>query len=125
MDRVELHPNVPDVRPYMAQSALMAVPLRIGGGSRLKIIEALAARLPVVSTAVGAEGLRLMPGRDYDLADHPADMAAAITARLEQPAPVSDETWSTVASNYDWSILADRLEAVWTETAAPRLSRIA
>ena len=52
---VELHPDVPDVRPYMAASALMVVPLRIGGGSRLKILEAIAAGLPVVSTRVGAE----------------------------------------------------------------------
>ena len=54
---VELHANVPDVRPFLARSALMVVPLRIGGGSRLKILEAFAAGLPVVSTRIGAEGL--------------------------------------------------------------------
>lgn len=115
---VSLHADVPDVRPYMATSALMAVPLRIGGGSRLKIIEALAARLPVVSTAVGAEGLQLQPGRDFDLADTPEAMAAAITRRLDAPAPLAEATWRCVAERYDWPLLAHRLEQVWLEAAA-------
>ena len=63
MPGVTLHPDVPDVRPFLARSGVMAVPLRIGGGSRLKILEALATGLPVVSTRVGAEGLRLTAGR--------------------------------------------------------------
>ncbi len=122
---VTLHANVPDVRPYMASSAMMAVPLRIGGGSRLKIIEALAARLPVVSTAIGAEGLKLEPGRDIDIADEPAAMIEAIVARLLAPSPVSEATWQTVADNYDWSILAERLERIWIEAAGTKLARSA
>ena len=61
---VALHANVPDVRPFLAGSGVMAVPLRVGGGSRLKILEALATALPVVSTRVGAEGLELKAGVD-------------------------------------------------------------
>src|SRR5262249_50567701 len=56
---VEVAANVPDVRPYLARAGAMVVPLRIGGGSRLKILEALATALPVISTRVGAEGLEL------------------------------------------------------------------
>lgn len=122
---VTLNADVPDVRPYMASSAMMAVPLRIGGGSRLKIIEALAARLPVVSTSIGAEGLKLAPGRDIDIADEPAAMTEAIVARLQMPAPVSEATWATVAENYDWSILADRLERIWLDAAGDQLNRSA
>lgn len=117
---VTLHADVPDVRPYLAASAMMAVPLRIGGGSRLKIIEALAARLPVVSTAIGAEGLKLEPGRDIDIADEPAAIAEAIVARLMRPAGVTDATWSSVAGNYDWPILAERLEGIWLEAAGTK-----
>src|SRR5262249_12689933 len=60
---VPLHADVPDVRPFLARCAVFAVPLRSGGGSRLKILEALACATPVVSTRVGAEGLRLDAGR--------------------------------------------------------------
>lgn len=123
MDGVTLYADVPDVRPYMAASAMMAVPLRIGGGSRLKIIEAIAARLPVVTTAIGAEGLNLAPGRDFDLADTPAEMAAAIMARLAQPSPVSQATWSSVAAQYDWPVLAERFERIWLEAAGARLAQ--
>src|SRR5207248_7650671 len=59
---VELHADVPDVRPHLARAAVLAVPLRIGGGSRLKILEALGCGVPVVSTRVGAEGLDLRDG---------------------------------------------------------------
>ncbi len=68
---VELHANVPDVRPYLGASGVMAVPLRVGGGSRLKILEALAASVPVISTTVGAEGLHLTAGRDLILVEAP------------------------------------------------------
>ena len=95
----------------------MAVPLRIGGGSRLKIIEALAARLPVVSTAVGAEGLRLEPGVDLEIADTPEEMAAAIVARLRAPAAVGEATRARISSTYDWPLLASRLEAVWLDAS--------
>ncbi|HMP08342.1 MAG TPA: glycosyltransferase [Lacipirellulaceae bacterium] len=72
------HADVPDVRPYLAQAGIMVVPLRIGGGSRLKILEAAAAGLPVASTTVGAEGLRFQAGRDLTIADDPRHLAAAI-----------------------------------------------
>ena len=77
-DFAELHADVADVRPYLATSGVMAVPLRIGGGSRLKILEALACGLPVVSTRIGAEGLRLENGRDLTVVERPEDMAAAL-----------------------------------------------
>ena len=61
---VNVFADVPDVRPFLAHCGMLVVPLRIGGGSRLKILEALASGTPVISTRVGAEGLKLTPGRD-------------------------------------------------------------
>ena len=119
---VELHADVPDVRPYMESSAVMAVPLRIGGGSRLKILESLAAGLPVVSTRVGAEGLALRPGQDYTLADTPGEMAERLVDCLTKPEEYRKQAEAgrdIVASRYDWSSLSDRLERIWERVAAP------
>jgi glycosyltransferase involved in cell wall biosynthesis len=115
---VELHTDVADVRPFLAQSAVMAVPLRIGGGSRLKILESLASGLPVVSTRVGAEGLSLRPGRDLVVAEDVADMAAALVHSLrhpEQARALAEEGRRVVLERYDWDVLADKLEQVWED----------
>ena len=116
---VELHADVPDVRPFLAQSGMMVVPLRIGGGSRLKILEAMAAGLPVVSTRVGAEGLDLVPGEHYIPADEPERIAAELLACIRDPRPARAMAGSSrafVLNRYDWDTLADRLERVWVES---------
>jgi glycosyltransferase involved in cell wall biosynthesis len=118
---VELHADVPDVRPYLAQSGVMVVPLRIGGGSRLKILESLASGLPVVSTGVGAEGLEIEPGRHYIRADEPEAMAKALVACVRDLAPaqaMADAARSWILQRYDWDTLADRMEQVWWECLA-------
>jgi glycosyltransferase involved in cell wall biosynthesis len=118
---VELHANVADVRPYLAECGLMAVPLRIGGGSRLKILESLAAGLPVVSTRVGAEGLELESGRDLVLVDAAERMADALVEQMRDPTAIRKMTeqgrrW--VLERYDWNVLAGKLEQVWEKTVA-------
>src|SRR5271166_5122342 len=113
---VALHADVPDVRPFLATSGIMVVPLRIGGGSRLKILEALAAGLPVISTRVGAEGLDLVPGEDYIAADEPEAMADALVSSILDPRParaMAGRSRSFVLDRYDWDTMADRLERVW------------
>jgi protein-tyrosine-phosphatase/glycosyltransferase involved in cell wall biosynthesis len=77
--------TVPDVRPYLAEAAVYVVPLRIGGGTRLKIFEALAAGKAVVSTGIGAEGLPLVPGRHFLRADDEEDFARAVVSLLRDP----------------------------------------
>jgi len=116
---VELHAGVPDVRPYVARSALLVVPLRIGGGSRLKILEAFAAGLPVVSTRVGAEGLRVQNGVQLTVVDAFESIAGEIVASLRDPTPArarADWGRRLVEDEYDWDILAGRLEQVWART---------
>ncbi len=116
MRNVTLHPNVPDVRPFLARSGVMAVPLRIGGGSRLKILEALATGLPVVSTRVGAEGLHLTAGRDLAVVERVEEMAASLVGCLRDPdaaRAMADRGRRIVLESYDWDALADKLDRIW------------
>jgi len=112
--------SVPDVRPYLERSAVLAVPLRIGGGSRLKIIEALASGLPVVSTEIGAEGLDFEPGRHLETVAQTGEMAQALLACLAEPARARAQAKAArelVTAHYDWSALALRLEEIWLDCA--------
>lgn len=120
MPRVELCANVPDVRPYLARAGMMVVPLRIGGGSRLKILEALANGLPVVATRVAAEGLQLAPGEDYRMADTSDAMSESIVDWIRHPKVaqhVASKGQQVVSEHYGWDKLAEALEAVWEKTA--------
>jgi glycosyltransferase involved in cell wall biosynthesis len=122
----ELHANVADVRPYLAESGVLAVPLRIGGGSRLKILEALAAGLPVVSTRIGAEGLELRPDKDLIVVEGVKEMAAALVESIRHPERVrimAQQGREVIRARYDWETLADKLERVWEKcvmAARPR-----
>jgi glycosyltransferase involved in cell wall biosynthesis len=119
----ELHADVPDVRPYLANAAMLAVPLRIGGGSRLKILEAMAAGVPVVSTSVGCEGLIFQAGRELTVVNDVSEMAAALVRVIRHP----EHAWAlaqnakvVVQAHYDWNRLANQLEEVWYHCAYAR-----
>lgn len=112
----DLIPDALDVRPYVAQAEAFIVPLRIGGGTRLKILEALAMQKPVVSTSVGAEGLALAHGKHLLIADDPDAFTAAVERVLKEPAfaaGLAAQGREAVVSAYDWDRLADVLECVW------------
>jgi polysaccharide biosynthesis protein PslH len=81
---------VEDIRPFVRAANVYIVPLRVGGGTRIKIYEAMAMRRPVVSTSIGVEGLPLEAGRHYRRADQPADFAAAVLDLLDRPEKGSD-----------------------------------
>src|SRR4029434_10391838 len=78
MEGIEVTGSVDDVRPHLARAAVYIVPLRIGGGTRLKIFEAMAAGKAVVSTTIGAEGLPTESGRHLLIADGAEAFAAAV-----------------------------------------------
>ncbi len=82
LDGVEVKPDVPDVAPFLASARVAVVPLRIGSGSRLKALEAMASGRPVVGTSVGLGGLELEPGRDALIADEPDALAEQVTRCL-------------------------------------------
>jgi glycosyltransferase involved in cell wall biosynthesis len=117
---VELHGSVPDVRPFLARAGMLVVPLRIGGGSRLKILEALAAGVPVVSTRVGAEGLDLEPGRHLDVVEGVEELAEAVVRACRDPGGArrrAEAGRARVLRLYEWDALAARLEQLWLRCA--------
>jgi sugar transferase (PEP-CTERM/EpsH1 system associated) len=105
--------RVDDVRPYLEDATVFAVPLRIGGGTRLKIFEAMAMGKAVVSTSVGAEGLDVVPNVHVRLADDPrsfADTIVALFRDVERRRQIEQAGRALVIDRYDWSAVAVSLE---------------
>ena len=129
---IEVTGRVDDVRPHVAAGAVYVVPLRIGGGTRLKIFEAMSMGKAVVSTTVGAEGLPVTPGRDIVLADEPARFAQSVIHLIrdtEARRRIEAAARRVVVEKYDWAAVAgdfeDALAAVragFGGRMAPRLT---
>lgn len=105
--------TVPDVRPYLWGSSVSIVPLRIGGGTRLKIYEAMAARAPVIATTIGAEGLDIQDGENILLADSPqnfSDRCLALLADASERARLAGNAWNMVNSKYSWEVVTRSFE---------------
>jgi glycosyltransferase involved in cell wall biosynthesis len=121
--KVVITGTVPDIRPFLWGSSVSIVPLRIGGGTRLKIYEAMAAKIPVVSTTIGAEGLTVNPPRDIRIADDPRDFAAQCLELLDGPEPrgrVAAAAWEMVNANFSWEHVSRCFEKIME--SGPRMS---
>ena len=113
--------SVPDVRPYLASHQLFIVPLRVGGGTRLKIYEGMTMGLPTVSTTIGAEGLPVVDGEHLLLADDPGSFALACIALLNDQARLTamgDAADSYVREHFGWDGVAKRF-AEFCQAAIP------
>lgn len=107
--------TVPDIRPYLWGSTVSIVPLRIGGGTRLKIFEAMAARVPVVSTSIGAEGLPVKNGENVAIADSPelfARHCLDLLANSDLRRQRANQGWELVLSRFSWEAVSKEFEAV-------------
>jgi sugar transferase (PEP-CTERM/EpsH1 system associated) len=115
--------RVDDVRPYMKNAAVFIVPLRIGGGTRLKIFEAMAMAKAVVSTTVGAEGLPVTHDADILLADDPGSFARAVLRLLhdlDERRALESSARRLVAQHFDWSAVARDLDHALARVASLR-----
>ncbi|MEP7355649.1 MAG: glycosyltransferase family 4 protein, partial [Anaerolineales bacterium] len=115
---VEAPGYVDDPQPYWTRSRVFVVPLRAGGGMRVKILDAWARGVPVVSTSIGAEGLQYHAGSDLLIADTPADFAAAVLAVL-QDTPLAQRLAAagraTVEQHYDWRCIYPAWEKIYDD----------
>jgi glycosyltransferase involved in cell wall biosynthesis len=123
--RLEVTGSVPDVRPYLERAAAFIVPLRVGGGTRLKIFEALAMELPLVSTTIGAEGLPLQDGYHLVIADAAQQFAESILELLadtERAGSLANAGADYVRSHFGWDRAAARFMELISVDAGERRS---
>jgi len=115
---IEVTGTVPDIRPYLETAGVYVVPLRIGGGTRIKIFEAMAMGKAVVSTSIGAEGLPVTHGKNIMLADDPKGFAALVLCLLtdaQERRRLGTAARQLVAKQYSWSAVTDVLESTLIE----------
>jgi len=108
--------EVPEIQPYLAAAQLYVIPLRMGGGTRFKLLEAMAAGTPVVSTTVGAEGVPVRSEHELLLADTPAEFAVAVLRLLRDPAlgaRLGKNARVLVTEHFDWRVVLGDLERVY------------
>lgn len=108
---------VDDVRPYIAGASVYVAPLRLGGGTRFKLLEAMALRTPIVSTTMGAEGFAVADGRELLLADSPDDFAEAVLRLMADAAlrtKLAEAGLACVRAHYDWSVIVPALEGIYS-----------
>jgi len=107
---------VPDVRPYIAGATVYVAPLRMGGGTRLKLLQAMAMGAAIVATSLGAEGFPVTHGRELLLADTPGDFAQAVLHLLEdqeQRSQLGKSARRFVEATYGWDALVPKLESLY------------
>jgi len=118
---VRLTGYLEDIRPCVTQSAVFVVPLRVGGGTRLKILEAMAMGIPVVSTPVGYEGIDAIPGKDLVAARNPQEFAEGVVGLMEQGErrrEIARNGLALVRKNYSWEAIGKKLNRVYEEEVA-------
>jgi sugar transferase (PEP-CTERM/EpsH1 system associated) len=114
--RIIVAGEVKDVRPYIANSKVFIVPIRIGGGTRLKILEAMAMGKPVVSTSVGAEGIAYTDGKNICIKDTAREFASAIVDMLlneNKRIEFGRSGRELVLAGYDWQCIGEKLDVIY------------
>lgn len=122
-DGIEVTGTVPDIRPYLERAATIIVPLRVGGGTRLKIYEAMAMERAVVSTTIGAEGLPVRDGNEIRIADDASAFAATIVEVLRTPpeaARLGVAAARLVRERFGWAQVTAQFAAACEATVAAR-----
>jgi len=124
---IEVTGYVEDPRPFLERTAALIVPVRAGGGMRVKILEAMARGLPIVSTTIGYEGIELTPGEQLLVGDTPEAFARALISLLRDPAQgrrLAAAGRRIAEERYDWRVVNPHVDALY-ETALARAAVVA
>jgi glycosyltransferase involved in cell wall biosynthesis len=122
-DGVVVHGYVPDPASLLSAARLMVVPLRAGGGMRVRILNGLAAGVPIVTTAIGCEGIGVEPGRHLLVADGAEAFAAAVVRLLDDPAlaaALARQGRELVRARYDASVVCVAVDDLYERAVARR-----
>ena len=125
-DRVQITGTVEDVRPFYSDALAVVVPLRVGGGTRLKILEAMAMGVPVISTRLGAEGISATDGQNILLADSAEETIASVTKLVRDPIlreRLAREGRRLVTEEFDWNSIGERLYASHLQLLEARVTQ--
>ncbi len=113
--------EVADVRPYLRDACVVGVPVRMGGGTRLKVVEGLAMGKAIVSTRLGCEGIAVTDGDHLLIADSPEEFSARIVELFESPErrqALADAGRRLAADEYTWDLAGERLEQLYQRVVA-------
>jgi polysaccharide biosynthesis protein PslH len=114
---IEVTGYVPDLRPYLEKSCLMVVPVRVGSGMRVRILEAFAYGYPVVTTTIGLEGIQARPEEDILVADDPVDFASQVIRLIQNPdlqAELSRNGRKLAETQYDRRVVLPKLAKIYS-----------
>lgn len=121
-DRVIVTGYVDDVRPFIRRASVYVVPLRMGSGTRLKVLEAMAMKKPIVTTTIGCEGIDVVHGESALIADDPQAFAHAVIELLHRAdlrQTLTRNGYDLVRSAYEWSIIGEQVETVYQTLVRP------
>ncbi|MFN7981777.1 MAG: glycosyltransferase [Vicinamibacterales bacterium] len=125
-DRVIVTGGVPDVRPYVHRAAVVVVPLRMGGGTRLKVLEGLSMKKAMVSTSIGCEGIDVEDQKHLLIRDDADSFAKGVLQLLDNPATgaaLASEGYQLVGRQYRWEMVVEKLERLYTQLVAERAAQ--
>jgi glycosyltransferase involved in cell wall biosynthesis len=123
MPGIEILGEVDEVQPYLARAGVVAVPIRMGGGTRLKVVEALAMGKAIVSTAVGCEGIAVRDDGHLIVADDPEAFAARIVELLDDPVrreQLGRAGRDLIEERYSWGAACEQLDALYGDLIESR-----
>jgi polysaccharide biosynthesis protein PslH len=115
--KIKVTGYVPELTPYLQQAALMVIPVRAGSGMRVRILEAMALAMPIVTTSIGLEGIEARDGQEVLVSDSPGDFTDSVV-RLMRDADLqrslSQNSRRLAVENYDWRVVLNKLDQVIT-----------